>query len=459
MYRTFFKVKGVNEVNSILEISSFLIRYKGATTAQEIYNIVQSVFYVLNIIMMIFMFVCYAHQFFHAFVGLFTKSKKWPEAKKNHKYAYIISARNEAKVIPYLIDSIYEQDYPRELMQVFVVADNCTDNTAEVAQEHGAIVYKRKNNIKVGKSYALDYILHRIMEDKAYDDFEAFFVFDADNLVSSSFTKEMNKLFDSGVEVATSFRDSKNFAKNWITAGQGFSFYRECLLLHHSRSLLGMGTFISGTGFFVKRDVLVKYDGWKFNTMVEDIEFSLNCAIDGIKIEYCEDAVFYDEQPESLKVSLNQRLRWCKGTHQCFAKYDGRSGKKCLLKPSQTRFELAIHVAPVPIILFAWSIITFLVNTFYFLIKMMPLEVYLNSTLLSLFNFFFGAYCMFLFFSACCSIKYGKKMKASKGKIVLYTFTFPLFMAFYLPLSMTALFKKVKWTPIPHDDAVSIELL
>lgn len=446
-------------MNFLIDICHTLIRYKGADSLQQIYNTVQIVFYIMNILMIVILNICYAHQYFHAIVGIFTKAKKWPKAKRYHHYAYIISARNEAAVIPYLIDSIYEQDYPRELMKVFVVADNCTDNTADVAREHGAEVFIRKNQIQVGKSYALDFALKKIMRDEQYNNIEAFFVFDADNLVTANFTSEMNKLFDAGVKVATSFRDSKNFGQNWITAGQGYSFYRECLLLHHSRSLLGLGTFISGTGFFVHRDIIKHYGGWKFNTMVEDIEFSLNCALDGIKVEYCEDAVFYDEQPSTLKISLNQRLRWCKGTHQCCAKYDGKIGVKCLKQFNQTAFELMIHVAPVPIISFAWSLIYFLVNSLFALIGVMPIHVYLTTTLTNFVGFFVGLYCMMLFFSVCCSIKYGKKMKASKGKIVLYTFTFPFFMFFYLPLSLTALFKKVKWTPIPHTDAKSIEII
>ena len=90
------------------------------------------------------------------------------------------------------------------------------------------------------------------------------------------YTYEMNKLFDSGVKVATSLRDIKNYNDSWISAGQGMSFYREHLLIHHSRSRLNIGTYISGTGFFVSKEIIDKFGGWKFNTMIEDIEFSID---------------------------------------------------------------------------------------------------------------------------------------------------------------------------------------
>lgn len=446
-------------MNLLLDLCNSLIRYKGADSIQQAYQIIQIIFYIINILIVLVLNICYAHQYFHAIVGLFTKAKKWPEAKKNHKYAYIVSARNESNVLPFLIDSIYEQDYPRELMQVFVVADNCTDDTEKIAQEHGAIVFVRNDSIKVGKSYALDYAFRKIMSDHQYDDFEAFFVFDADNLVTKNYTYEMNKLFDSGVKVGTSFRDSKNFSKNWLTAGQGMSFYRECLLLHHSRTLLGLGTCISGTGFFVKKEIIQQYGGWKFNSMVEDIEFSLNCAIDGIKVEYCESAVFYDEQPETLKYSLNQRLRWCKGTHQCCAKYDGKMLKRVFSNFNQTIFELMAFVAPLPVICFIWSLIYFAANSIFTLVGLMPVTIYVQTTLTNLLMFFGSLYFVMLFLSICCTIKYGKKMHATTWQKIKYNLTYPLFMAFFLPLSMTALFKKVKWTPIPHTDAKSIETL
>ena len=78
--------------------------------------------------------VCYVYQIFYVFVTL-TKKPPQLTAKKNHRYAVIVAARNENAVIGDLIHSIRVQNYPQELIDIFVVADNCTDNTAAVAQE------------------------------------------------------------------------------------------------------------------------------------------------------------------------------------------------------------------------------------------------------------------------------------------------------------------------------------
>jgi 1,2-diacylglycerol 3-beta-glucosyltransferase len=160
---------------------------------------------IINLIIAIVFALLYFMQNVHLIVGAFTQHKKFKSAKKLHKYAYFICARNEENVIGNLIDSIYNQDYPRDLMQVFVCADNCTDNTKKVSLEHGAIVYERNSVIEKGKCYALDLLIKNVLKDPKYDDIEAFFVFDADNLLSKDYTKHMNDTFDAGYQVSTSF--------------------------------------------------------------------------------------------------------------------------------------------------------------------------------------------------------------------------------------------------------------
>lgn len=152
---------------------------------------------------------CYAYQIIYVFVSL---AKKPPEltAKKNHRYAVLISARNENAVIGDLIHSIRVQNYPQELIDIFVIADNCTDNTAAVAQEAGAIVFPRFNKEEIGKGYALDYGFACIRQHYADNKYEAYFVFDADNVLDVNYFREMNKVFDNGALASTSYRNSKN---------------------------------------------------------------------------------------------------------------------------------------------------------------------------------------------------------------------------------------------------------
>ena len=143
--------------------------------------------------------VAYFYQLVYLFVGL--AQRRWghptPEAGRLHRFAAVISARNEANVIAGLIRSLKAQNYPAELLDIYVVADNCTDDTAQVAKAAGAFVYQRFNQSQVGKGYALDYLFRRL-HTEGRDDYEGYFIFDADNYVDPSFVSEMNKTFDHG---------------------------------------------------------------------------------------------------------------------------------------------------------------------------------------------------------------------------------------------------------------------
>ena len=119
--------------------------------------IVAEILGIVNLVFSALFMLCYSYQVVFLIISLFIKPKKYGEAQKNKKYAFIISARNEENVIGQLCDCIARQDYPAELITTYIVADNCTDGTADVARAHGAIVYERHNDELIGKGYALIY--------------------------------------------------------------------------------------------------------------------------------------------------------------------------------------------------------------------------------------------------------------------------------------------------------------
>lgn len=239
---------------------------------------------------------CYAHQFFYIFIGILRKAPQYT-AKEQHRFAVVVSARNESSVIGNLISSIRTQKYPQELVDIFVIADNCTDNTAEVARNAGAIVYERFNKELVGKGYALDWLFKIIKTDHADKNYEAFIIFDADNVLDPNYIAEMNKVFDNGYRIITSYRNSKNYDSNWITAGYSLWFLREAKYLNNARMQLGTSCAISGTGFLVSAEVIEENGGWIHHLLTEDIEFTVDSVIKGEKIGYCQNAILYDEQP------------------------------------------------------------------------------------------------------------------------------------------------------------------
>ena len=247
------------------------------------------------------------------------KLKEKPlKVKKDHRFMAIIPAHNEEAVVANLIESLKQQTYNKELYDIYVIADNCTDNTAKVAREAGAIVYERFDETKKTKGYALNWFLQqKIKEDAPYD---AFFVFDADNIVDKNFIVNMNKKLCQGEDVVQGYRDIKNPSDNWITAGYAIFYWQMHRFYHLARYNLGLSPLLNGTGFMVKFDV-VKPQGWDTVTLTEDIEFSLKRIIKGKKLGWATDAIVYDEQPTGFKQSWSQRSRWTVGHMQCIKTY------------------------------------------------------------------------------------------------------------------------------------------
>lgn len=411
-----------------------------------------------NLLIFALFTVFYAYQLFYVVAALWHDRKRtpMPEAKKQHKFAAIISARNERAVISELVRSIKMQNYPAELLDVFVVADNCTDDTAEVAERAGAIVFKRFNRTEVGKGYALDYAFQRIEKEYASAGYEGYFIFDADNLLDRNYVAEMNKVFDSGYRVITSYRNSKNFDSNWISAGSALWFLRESKFLNNSRMILGTNCAVSGTGFLVACDVLRARGGWKYHLLTEDIQFSIDCACEGERVGYCSTAVLYDEQPVTFEQSWNQRLRWSKGFYQVFARYGRKLFGGVVKRRSFSCYDMLMTVAPAMLLTLA----SVAVNAFLLVSALLSTPVavgVVHVTLSSILSSFGGFYLTLLFFGAVTVITEWKHINTTAARKVLYTFTFPLFIFTYIPIAIVALFRKIEWKPIAHTISKSIE--
>lgn len=258
------------------------------------------------------------YQVVYIVIGLFCY-KKFPKTEKRYKYGILIAARNEEAVIKNLLESIYAQDYPQGLLKIFVVADNCTDKTADIvrsqiAMGHGnTYLYEHNNPKERTKGFALKYLLEQLDQDGLKENLDGYFIFDADNILNPDYITKMNDAFDfyDAKAAITSFRNSKNFSKNAISACYGVWFYRGCRTEMRGRTVCNCSTRVSGTGYLATAEMLSK--GWPYVTLTEDWEFSADQVLNGRKIMYCEDAVFFDEQPTNAKIMWRQRVRWARG--------------------------------------------------------------------------------------------------------------------------------------------------
>lgn len=400
--------------------------------------------------------ILYFYQLVYLVLGLVHRRKESSQPVQLHRYAAVISARNEAGVIGDLIRCLKQQNYPAGYLDIYVVADNCTDRTAQVARQAGAYVYERFNQLQKGKGYALDYLFHALERD-GRDKYDGYLIFDADNLVDPNFTAEMNKVFDRGNYAAiTCYRNSKNFGANWISAGYAIWFLREARFLNRPRMMLGSNCHVSGTGFLVSADVIRLNGGWPFHLLTEDIEFSVNCAIKGQRIGYCEKAIIYDEQPTSFRQSWAQRMRWSKGFYQVDRSYSEGLLRGILSRPgrrSWSCYDMFMTVAPgmlLTLALIAFNLVVCLScwNAPAYLARRI-LDTAGGFVFSAVINFYLGL----LLFGLLTVLCEWRHIAVAPHRKLLYTFLFPIFMFTYIPISLAALIKKVEWTPIYHSSS------
>ena len=412
---------------------------------------------IFNFVVAVLFAVCFFYQFIFFIIGYVRNEVKIPKAKKQHTYAFFIAAHNEEAVIANLVQSIKAQDYPSELIDIFVVADACTDETAARAREAGAIVYERNDLARKGKSWVMDYGFDRILNEYP-GKHEAFIIFDADNLLAPDYVTIMNDAFDQGYLALTSYRNSKNFGSSWISAAYSIWVLREARFLNNARMLCGTSCAVSGSGYLVSSKIVEAMHGWDFHTLTEDIQFSTFCAVHGIQIGYAP-AEFFDEQPLTLSASIKQRRRWVKGFYQVFFTYGGQLGQAIAKRRSFAAYDLLMVIAPATLL----TLITLLSNgTFLvvgglshgFLATDAEMQACLRSILIT-----FGLMYVTGFMMALLTTVIERKHIhcRPRWRVVTNLFTYPLFMFTYIPLTVSALFLKVDWVPTPHDISVTLD--
>lgn len=376
------------------------------------------------------------------------KLKEKPlKVNKEHKFMAIIPAHNEETVIGNLIESLKNQNYNKELYDIYVIADNCTDNTARVAKNAGAIVYERYDERNKTKGAALDWFLQqKIKEDAPYD---AICVFDADNIVDKNFIKAMNKKLCQGEDVVQGYRDIKNPTDNWITSGYALFYWTNHRFYHLARYNLGLSPMLNGTGFMVNFNVIKENNGWKTVTLTEDIEFSLQRILKGKRLGWATDAIVYDEQPTGFKQSWSQRSRWTVGHMQCIKEYTGKLFDTVKEKKSMVTIDGLLYiVGSTP--MFILTILLLLSNFALYAVDGMTQSELISNLLMYLVPTFVlpsvtAAFVMFLD---------GKPIKP----MIKGFFTYPLFLGSWIIINIKCLFKReTTWEKITHNRSIKID--
>ncbi len=389
------------------------------------------------------------YYFILSLFGLF-KYESFEKTEPKNKLAAVIAARNEGSVIGLLIDSIKKTNYPEELLDVWVIPNNCTDNTEEIAREHGAKIYNPKLAVHSKGDALKEFFEYSIEENDIYD---AFCIFDADNLVDADFFNRMNDVVESGELVAQGYRESKNPKDSWISGSQTIFYWITNRFLNCSRRNLKMSAVLNGTGFMVTSK-LIKEMGFDTFTMTEDIEYSTQCLLRGHRIAFASKAIVYDEHPTDFDVSWNQRKRWSTGIIQVLYGYSEQLYKKYKETKDWIYMDMIIYLVA-PYFQVISTIYTFFCLTIYGIIT------FFCGYAEIIFLFSFISYILGIFGTVALTVfttlydKHKIKQCLNRTYIAFWYFIFSWFF-----INIEVFFKpQTTWDPIEHKKSISINEL
>ena len=251
-----------------------------------------------------------------ALLSLFAPKRTRLEGAPTTRFAILIPAHNEERLLPDLLASLATLDYAADRCRVYVVADNCTDRTAEIARAAGVRVYTRFN-AALGKGYALQWLIEQI--NAAGERYDACVILDADSVVSSSLLQVMDALLRQGADAIQGYYAVRDMTATW----SGNIRFAALTLLHYLRPLgrqvLGLSPGLKGNGMCFTAQVIERFP-WSAS-LTEDIEYHANLILAGRKVVFAPDAIVWAEMPGKLRDSHTQNVRWERGRLQMVRTY------------------------------------------------------------------------------------------------------------------------------------------
>jgi len=379
------------------------------------------------------------------FIGLIKKRNINDKTmNKDNTFAILVAARNEENTIGNLLESLNLLNYPKDKYNVYVIPNNCTDNTKDVAIKYGANIIDCNIDVKTKAD-----VLRLAFKELKNENIDAYVIFDADNVVDKNFLLYMNKSLNNGYRVAQGFRDAKNPYDNWISGSYMIFYLFQNVFFNHSRRTLNSSASINGTGFMIKKD-LIDSKGFDTKTLTEDVEFTGICAYNKEKIDFVENAITYDEFPISFNASWKQRKRWTAGTLECMKLYSFKLFKDFIKNKNISSLDISlVYLAPII------QVMGFLNTLLLLLFK------YLEIELSDIFSYFYASGIIYFLITYIIGIilevfiiKYKNiPLKKLYSGIILFS----LFIFTWIPINISCMIKKhTKWEEIKHERNVKI---
>ena len=246
------------------------------------------------------------------------RKKKFPKSEKKNRICILFAARNEEDVIKRTISRIFErQKYDKNLYDVYVVAHNCTDKTAEFARMAGATVFEYSDpNPKTHRlAYAIKYGFKKILEqNKKYD----FLIrLDADNFINDEFLDVMNDAYNAGVKLGRPYESALNITQNKYTKASGLYYAYDSRFASRVRERFHLAAHINGPGAMFAMDLVEKY-GYDAEGLSDDSEYLANRMLNKVYGHFVEDAVVYEDLPSTFKDTYARNKRMGYGVSRLF---------------------------------------------------------------------------------------------------------------------------------------------
>jgi 1,2-diacylglycerol 3-beta-glucosyltransferase len=256
-----------------------------------------------------------------------------------HRFLFLVPAHNEERLLPGLLDNLRQLEYPSALYAVHVVADNCTDRTAALAREAGAVVHERFDTVQRGKGYALQWLLQRIWASGEPHD--AVIVLDADTVVSPNFLTVMNARLARGERVIQAYYAVRDPEQSWSASLRSVALAALHYLRPQARSVLGGSTGLKGNGMVFAHDIARQHP-WPVS-LTEDIEYHMALILAGERVMFAPDAVVWAEMPGTLAAAHTQNVRWERGRMEMIRRYVPALLAAALRRRSFLLFDAAIE--------------------------------------------------------------------------------------------------------------------
>ncbi len=382
-----------------------------------------------------------------------TKNKNFPTPKREgHNFCFLIPARYEKDVIENLLISIKNQSVRVNMQDVYVIIESKLDETYNICKKYNANVIIRKHVEKQRKGYALDEAIKEILKLKK--NYDAYFIFDADNVLDKNYLKNMIPIYDLGYDMATGYRNCKNGNKSVVAASSALTFSLINTVFNNSKNKKGRNITFSGTGFYIRKKLIDKWNGYPFHSLTEDYELSSYATVNNYTTYYNTKSVFYDEQPIKYKDTVNQRVRWIRGYFDVRKEYSKKILKSISKNNLNNGSKIDEGIGIIPYIIIILGLVLWLLSLIFFTVYHFLLKNSLyKENLLELILFLVSIYFVLIIMTLIMLILENKKIDFSLKTKIKVLFVNPLFIVSYIPCAIKALTKKdIKWVRITHGN-------